>query len=75
MRTTLDIDDDILRAVEEIAKQSGESIGKVLSELARSALGDFSHLDIRNGFPLFETHAGSETATVEQINQLRDELV
>ena len=75
MRTTLDIDDDILHAVEGIAAQSGKSIGKVLSELARSALGDLSHSGTRNGFPLFETHAGSETATVERINQLRDELV
>ena len=75
MRTTLDIDDDILHAVEGIAAQSGKSIGKVLSELARSALGDLSHIGTRNGFPLFEIRADSETVTLEQINELRDEVV
>ena len=75
MRTTLDIDDDILQAVEGIAAQSGKSSGKVLSELARSALGDLSHSGTRNGFPLFEIRADSETVTLEQINELRDELV
>jgi len=38
MRTTLDIDNEILEAVKEIARRSGESAGRVLSELARQAL-------------------------------------
>ena len=38
MRTTLDIDDDILAAVKELAKSDGTTAGKVLSELARTAL-------------------------------------
>jgi hypothetical protein len=38
MRTTLDIDDDILQAVKELARAEGKTAGKMLSELARSAL-------------------------------------
>jgi hypothetical protein len=38
MRTTLDIDDDILQAVKELARAEGKTAGKVLSELARRAL-------------------------------------
>ena len=38
MRTTLDIDDDILSAVRELARADGKTIGQVLSELARQAL-------------------------------------
>jgi hypothetical protein len=38
MRTTLDIDDDILQAVKELARTEGKTAGKVLSELARRAL-------------------------------------
>lgn len=38
MRTTLDIDDDVLRAVKERARREGRSAGAVLSELARQAL-------------------------------------
>ncbi|MHB8447518.1 MAG: hypothetical protein ACYC7G_01315 [Rudaea sp.] len=38
MRTTLDIDQEILDAIKEIARRSGDSAGRVLSELARRAL-------------------------------------
>lgn len=38
MRTTLDIDDDVLLAAKEIARRNGDSAGSVLSELARRAL-------------------------------------
>src|SRR5262245_8147636 len=38
MRTTLDIDDDILQAVKELARAEGKTAGKMLSELARRAL-------------------------------------
>src|SRR5262245_8617375 len=38
MRTTLDLDDDILQAVKELARAEGKTAGQVLSELARKAL-------------------------------------
>ena len=38
MRTTLDIDDDVLAAVKDLARRSNDTAGKVLSELARIAL-------------------------------------
>ena len=38
MRTTLDIDDDVLHAAKERAKREGKTAGAVVSELARSAL-------------------------------------
>lgn len=38
MRTTLDIDDDILAAARDLAKAEGTTAGKVLSDLARRAL-------------------------------------
>ena len=38
MRTTLDIDDDILQAAKEIAEIRGSTAGKVISELARKGL-------------------------------------
>ena len=38
MRTTLDIDDDVLQAAKERAKRDKKTTGEVLSELARSAL-------------------------------------
>jgi hypothetical protein len=38
MRTTLNIDDDVLWAAKELAKQEGKTAGQVVSELARRAL-------------------------------------
>jgi hypothetical protein len=38
MRTTLDIDDDVLAAAKELAKARKSTAGEVISELAREAL-------------------------------------
>lgn len=38
MRTTLNLDDDVLAAVRERARREGRSVGEVLSDLARQAL-------------------------------------
>lgn len=38
MRTTLDIDEDVLAAVKELSRRQSVSAGKVLSQLARLAL-------------------------------------
>jgi L-amino acid N-acyltransferase YncA len=38
MRTTLDIDDDILQAAKELARAEKKTAGRVLSELARKGL-------------------------------------
>ena len=38
MRTTLDIDDDLLAAAKEISRQQGQTAGQVVSALLRRAL-------------------------------------
>jgi hypothetical protein len=38
VRTTLDIDDDVLEAAKERARRERKTAGKVISELARDAL-------------------------------------
>jgi hypothetical protein len=38
MRTTLDIDDDVLAAAKELAKARKSTAGEVISDLARKAL-------------------------------------
>ena len=38
MRTTLDIDEDVLQAAKEIARREKKTAGEVVSMLARSAL-------------------------------------
>jgi hypothetical protein len=75
MRTTLDIDDDVLFAAKEMAKRKGKSMGKVLSDLARQALSRQANTSSRNGVPLFPRQAESGVVTLELINQLRDETL
>jgi len=38
MRTTLDIDDEVLRAAKEIARRRRSTAGAVISDLARQAI-------------------------------------
>jgi hypothetical protein len=38
MRTTLDIDEDVLQAAKELAARRGSTAGRILSELARLGL-------------------------------------
>ena len=39
MRTTLDIDDDVLQAAKALARREKKTAGEIISELARRALG------------------------------------
>ena len=38
MRTTLELDDDLLTAAKRLARQKGVTLGYVISELARQSL-------------------------------------
>ncbi len=74
MRTTLDIDADVLQAAKELAEHRGTTAGKVLSELARKALEPKTRTTSRNGVPLMRRRpAGSPKPTLALVNRLRDE--
>ena len=73
MRTTLDLEDDVLLAAKEIARQRGISVGKVMSDLARQALTRRVAATPRHGLPLFPVQPDAGVVTLELVNQLRDE--
>ena len=74
MRTTLDIDDDVLQAAKEIASGRSLSAGKVLSDLARKGLQPTTTARVRNGVPVLPRQpAGSPRLTMKRVNELRDE--
>jgi hypothetical protein len=56
MRTTLEIDDDILEAAKELAAREEKTAGKVISELARRGIqthrGKAVRKKIRSGFEI-----------------------
>lgn len=74
MRTTLEIDDDILQAVKEIAAYRGATAGKVVSDLVRKALEPAEPSPVRNGVPLIPRRPpGNPKPTMALVNSLRDE--
>jgi hypothetical protein len=73
MRTTLDIEDDVLLAAKEMARRQRLSIGKVLSNLARRALTQHRTGGTREGVPLFPVQKNAGVATLELVNRLRDD--
>ena len=73
MRTTLDLEEDVLLAAKEIARQRGTTVGKVLSDLARQSLTKESVGTTRDGLPLFPVQPNAGVATLELVNRLRDD--
>jgi hypothetical protein len=74
MRTTLDIDDDVLQAAKELGALHGKSAGQMVSELARRALSPTVSHRVRNGVPVLpRRRAGSPRPTMKLVNELRDE--
>jgi hypothetical protein len=74
MRTTLNIEEDVLLAAKEIARQKGMTVGRVLSDLARKSLTRKSSVMKKDGLPLFPVQPDAGIVTLEFVNQLRDEI-
>ena len=75
MRTTLAIDDDVFSAVKGMAAVERQSVGAILSSLARQAIASHAPLlRVRNGVPLLPVRSASKTVTPELVKQLCDEL-
>jgi hypothetical protein len=77
MRTTLDIEDDVLQAAKELAARERSTAGGVLSRLARVGLLSVeSSADrkqsMRNGVPVFSARPG-EIVTLGHVQKLMDE--
>ena len=75
MRTTLDLDSDVLQAAKELAEVYGVSAGRVISDLVRKALEAKATPAVRNGVPLLpRRRPGAPILTTRLVNELRDEL-
>jgi predicted DNA-binding ribbon-helix-helix protein len=74
VRTTLDLDPDVLQAAKELAAVRGLTAGQVLSELARKGLESGRAARVRNGVPLLARRpAASPRPTMKLVNDLRDD--
>ena len=73
VRTTVDLDDDVLQAAKELAQYHGITAGKMLSDLVRKALAPVNVPRVRNGVPLLPHRPGGPIMTMKRVNELRDE--
>jgi hypothetical protein len=75
MRTTLNLDDDVLATAKALATKERKSLGDVVSNLIRRAVepvpGERSE---RNGIPLFPVTSGARAVTPEIVAELLDEV-
>jgi hypothetical protein len=73
MRTTLELDDDLLTTARQLARQQGLTIGQLISELARQSLAARAPLKVRNGALLFVPKAGASKPDLGTVNELRED--
>ena len=76
MRTTLDIDEDVLQAAKEIAWKERSTAGRVISRLARRALtrsgeNTKDKFVYENGIPVRPSRG--EIITLEHVQKIMDE--
>ena len=75
MRTTLNIEHDVLQAVKELAEQEGTTIGRVISALARGRLTEPRRKTkparpARGGVPCLASRGG--IVTLDKVRELME---
>jgi len=73
MRTTLELDDDLVQVAKQLAEQRRMTMGEVISDLARQALEPKAAPRVRNGVPLFVPKTGVRKPHLALVNRLRDD--
>ncbi len=72
MRTTLQLDDDVLDAARAIAEAEGLTIGEAVSTLARRGLMP-RHLTFPAGFPTFRVSENATAITPGDVRRALDD--
>ena len=76
MRTTLDIEDDVLQAAKELVQRNGGTAGQVISDLARRGLNappPKRRRGLRGGVPVLPSRG--ERVTLEHVKKIQDDSV
>lgn len=67
MRTTVNLDDDVVRAARSLAREQGRSLGEVISDLARRGLEPSTEFHYEGDFPVFVVKEGTGLLTPEMV--------
>lgn len=74
MRTTLNLDDDVLETAKRLAARDRKPLGMVVSGLLRQAVEPAVQAQKeRNGIPLFPVSEGARLVTPEIVREILDE--
>lgn len=73
MRTTLTIDADVLSVAKRLAAARSQSVGKVISDLARKGLAVQAPAAARGAFPVFKVSANANPLALADIQRDPDE--
>ncbi len=73
MRTTVRLDDDVFRAAKALAEARQESLGRVLSDLARRGLRPRAATAYRVDFPVFEVAEDAPVFGPEEVESALDD--
>ena len=74
MRTTLTLDDEVLRVAQAMAAARSISLGEAVSELARKGIGALQSGPRRakGKFPTFRVRPGSKPITLDDVRRAED---
>jgi hypothetical protein len=74
MRTTLTLDDDVYQAAATLARGSGKTVGKVLSELARRGLAPRPTKERKgDALPTFDVPKDAPLISLEAVRRAWEE--
>jgi hypothetical protein len=71
MRTTIDLDEDVLRTAKALAAARKVTLSRVISDLAKKGMEpEPIQYTYRNGFPVFPKRPGAQPVTSEHVKEL-----
>ena len=74
MRTTVNMDDDVLEAAKSIARAERRGVGAVISDLARRGLAPTTvRVSVEDGFPVFDVAEDAPPITDAMVRAALDE--
>jgi hypothetical protein len=74
MRTTLNLDDDILAELKQYAESRSMALGKAASDLVRKGISNPTPTRTKNGIVVFDIPADSPRITSEHVKKLESDL-
>lgn len=73
MRTTIDLDEELLRTAKSISELKGQTLSRVVSDLAWKGLrAETEVFSSRNGFPILALRPGALPVTPQHVAEMLD---